>query len=288
MCYSGILLRDCLGVQFAWQPPSYEWLYISVFYSSEQRTYKLWVNGKDTSNLWSAGAFLRFTAGVLSGALAEEYNPELTYESDHVGFHEDAAKGWVPVILDDPRIGGWQGNNGEVARSMDGQMSVFRVWSSEQGGQDSCPCRKAVGLEAYYVFGESSETLSDLNGNHDGTIVGGKFGEDEPLSECVKELRGLAKNTKLTEHCLDEDGMAGAYSAGRVVLVALLIGSVGFGAKKFSETRVPGGGKGGDGLSASIFEMDAGIGGGGAAAPYVPPAASSSTSSGGGGGTIYD
>jgi hypothetical protein len=55
---------------------------------------------------------------------------------------------------------------------MDGQMSVFRVWSAEQGGQDTCPCRHAMGLEAYYVFGESSSTLRDLNGNHDGTIIG--------------------------------------------------------------------------------------------------------------------
>ena len=197
---------------FQWQPPTYEWVYISVFYSSEQQTYKLWVET-------AAGEHI-----------AEVYNPERTYERDHVGFHEDAEKGWVPVILDSPRIGGWQGNSGEVARSMDGQMSVFRVWSSEQGGQDTCPCSKARNLEAYYVFGESSQTLRDLNGNHDGMIVGGKFGEDEPLSECVKELRGLAKNTKLTEHCMEEDGMDfGAFP--RIFLVLTLIMGVAFGGK---------------------------------------------------------
>jgi hypothetical protein len=168
---------------------------------------------------------------------------------------------------------------------MDGQMSVFRVWSAEQGGEDSCPCQRAQDLEAFYVFGSSSRVLSDLSGNrHDGTIVGGKFGEDEPLSECVKELRNLAKDSRLTEHCMQEEGM-GVGDFAMYVPVVLLLCGMAYGVRRYLDQRVPGGGKGGDGLTQSIFEMDAGVGGGGAAAPYVPPAATSSTS---GGGTIYD
>jgi hypothetical protein len=49
----------------------------------------------------------------------------------------------------------------------------------------------------------------------------------------VKELRGLAKDTKLTEHCLAEDGMGAMYYTGRMFMFALLVLGVGFGAKKF-------------------------------------------------------
>eukprot|EP01043_Picozoa_sp_COSAG02_P001714 COSAG02_NODE_36_length_48934_cov_144.851029_39_plen_581_part_00 len=253
---------------FSWVPPTDEWVYISVFYSSEQHVYKLWAQSAE------------------GGSLAkEEYDPEQNYEDHGVAFSQTAAKGWVPVVLDSPRLGGWRDPQGQVARSMDGQMSVFRVWSAEQGGEDSCPCQRAQDLEAFYVFGESNKVLRDLSGNsHDGTIVGGKFGEDEPLSECVKELRNMAKESRLTEHCMEEEGMV-ATTISRILPVFVLLCGIAYGVQRYLNQRVPGGGKGGDGLSQSIFEMDAGIGGGGAAAPYVPPEATSSTS---GGGTIYD
>lgn len=244
---------------FSWLPPVDEWVYISVFYSSEQHMYKLWAQSAEGTSL-----------------AKEEYDPELD--------PEPAAKGWVPVVLDAPRLGGWV-DDGQVRRSMDGQISVFRIWSAEQGGEDSCPCQHAQDLEAFYVFGESNKVLRDLSGNrHDGTIVGGKFGEDEPLSECVKELRNMAKNSRLTEHCMEEEGMVPT-AISTILPVFVLLCGIAYGVQRYLNQRVPGGGKGGDGLTQSIFEMDAGIGGGGAAAPYVPPEATTSTS---GGGTIYD
>jgi len=258
--------------KFMWKPPVDEWVYISVFYSSEQQTYKLWASVGD------------------SPMVTEVYDADKNVEEHGVGFVQGEETGWVPVVLDSPRLGGWQNPDGEVERSMDGQMSVFRVWSAEMGGDDSCPCQHAQELEAFYVFGESNKLLRDLSGNrHDGTIVGGKYAEDEPLSECVKELRGLAKDSRLTEHCMETDGWLSAGKVATLVPVFALLGVIFYGGKRYMDQRVPGSGKGGDGLTASIFEMDGGVGGGGAAAPYVPPAATTSTSgASGGGGTIYD
>ena len=289
--------------------------YIAVFYSSTQQTYKLWTYRSATSTNPNPGQ-----------PIAEEYDPAHDGRPNGYGFEGDAAKGWVAVSLDSPRLGSWMDPQQRTARSLDGQLAVFRVWTAEQGGADTCPCTHASTLEAYYVFGESSSTLRDISGScpvtpgsgaatgagkrygscHDGTIHGAKFGEDEPLSECVQELRGMAKEQKLTENCI-EDGIGN----GVYFLVAVLLLGVAGGGWKFWQSRPPGtgggGGGGGKGLSSSLLEMGAVRNSvrrpfvqlalaqnapltflfvwQGASAPAAPAAAASSS---GGGGTIYD
>ena len=257
---------------FQWQPEPMVWNYIAVFYSSTQQNYKLWTYRSATSSNPNPGA-----------PVAEEYDPASDGRPFGYGFESEAPKGWVAVSLDSPRLGSWKDPNSRTARSLDGQLSVFRVWTAEQGGADTCPCQHAATLEAYYVFGESASTLRDLSKNdHDGKITGAKFGEDEPLSECVQEIRGLARQSKLTEHCMDSGTGNGVY----FLLVVLGLGVVA-GGWKFWESRPPGvgGGGGKKGLSSSLLEMDA-VRTSGASAPAAPAAGSSGSD--GGGGTIYD
>ena len=43
----------------------------------------------------------------------------------------------IPIKLDSPRIGAWKDANDVVARSMHGEISLFRIWNVPTAGQVS-------------------------------------------------------------------------------------------------------------------------------------------------------
>ena len=85
-----------------------QWTLISVFYSANTKHLKLWVNNH----------------------LQEQYNPQQGW---------DIAAIWQPIVLNNPRLGAWCDDldTAEATRSLDGQMAMFRIWSSEVGGGES-------------------------------------------------------------------------------------------------------------------------------------------------------
>ena len=109
------------------------WYYISAQYSSKENFHKLYVNQRMEQTINDAGAT-------------------------------------TPVTLDSARIGSWMdnrdGNGGNIARSLHGEISVFRIWNIITDGQDVCPPAQTHGLIASYVFGDKADDrLIDLSGN---------------------------------------------------------------------------------------------------------------------------
>eukprot|EP01051_Picozoa_sp_SAG22_P003441 SAG22_NODE_167_length_16764_cov_34.845245_5_plen_742_part_00 len=113
---------------FAWQPTAGEWNLLSVVYSVTDNYIKLFVNND--------------LQETLSGQAGQNVN------------------------FDNPRIGGWLAGSNQ-ARSLDGQIANFRVWSVETSGADSCTSdiASADGLLAAYEFSDSDEAIPDLGPN---------------------------------------------------------------------------------------------------------------------------
>jgi hypothetical protein len=96
---------------FTWQPSHGVWVYLSVTYSTANQYIKLWVNGQFQETIAC---------------------PTCT----------------VPITLDSPRIGAWLNPDSGIARSLHGEMSVFRLWNIESTGVDICPSAQTDGLVA--------------------------------------------------------------------------------------------------------------------------------------------
>lgn len=139
---------------FTWQPQALEWYFISVTYSTTNQHIKLSVNNQ-----------------------LIETNPCPTCV--------------VPITLDSPRIGSWLDGSSTVARSMHGQMSVFRIWNIEPAGAavDACPAALTDGLVAQYIFGAGGNTAKDTSGNgYDGTFHDAGWSDELPPSQqCQKQ-----------------------------------------------------------------------------------------------------
>ena len=140
--------HDATGaVPFHWQPSANVWTYLSVTYSTENKYIKLWVNSQFVETI-------------------------------------DCQTCTVPVTLDSPRIGSWLDPSSTVARSLHGEISVFRVWNTESTGVDVCPSAQTEGLIAQYVFGESGDTAHDTSGNeNDGIIHNADWSNELPPSQ---------------------------------------------------------------------------------------------------------
>lgn len=142
---------------FQWQPQPLTWYYISVTYSSQSQFIKLSINSEPMETLQC---------------------PTCT----------------VPIKLDSPRIGAWLDGSDSVARSMHGEMSVFRIWSVETDGVDVCPPALADGLVAQYIFGAGGDTARDTSGHaYDGVIHDAGWSDELPPSQqCQKQGFGLS------------------------------------------------------------------------------------------------
>jgi hypothetical protein len=97
---------------FAWQPTAGEWNFLSVSYSVPDNVIKLSLNGV---------------------------------------FKESIPNAAVPISFDNPRIGGWLAGSSQ-ARSLEGSIASFRVWSVATDGSDACT---GVGLVAAYELDSS-------------------------------------------------------------------------------------------------------------------------------------
>ena len=109
---------------FTWQPTANQWTRITVLYSSVSSIIQLYINGA-----------IQETASKANGKF----------------------KGGPPITLDSPRLGAWvQGNR--VARSMHGEIALFRIWRGSQavnsGAAFGCPAAGTPTLVASYIFGE--------------------------------------------------------------------------------------------------------------------------------------
>lgn len=137
---------------FNWQPTALTWNYISVQYSTVNQYIKLYVNSQ----------------------FVETINcPTCT----------------VPITLDSPRLGSWLDGT-TVARSMHGEISVFRIWNVETTGVDECPGALTDGLIAQYVFGADTDNIAtDLSGNgYDASIHDASWSSELPPSQqCQKQ-----------------------------------------------------------------------------------------------------
>lgn len=134
-------------VEYSWQPMTNQWYYLSAVYSTKAHYHKLYVNG------------------VLQETVSD---PAVV----------------TPVTLDSARIGSWLDPSDSIARSLHGEISVFRIWNVETDGQDVCPPAQTAGLVASYVFGHSGDTLLDLSGNsYDGQIHDADWSDDLPPSQ---------------------------------------------------------------------------------------------------------
>ena len=124
------------------------WYYISAQYSSKEHFHKLYVSGQLEQTINDAGAV-------------------------------------TPVTLDSARIGSWLDTDDQIARSLHGEISVFRIWNTITDGQDICPPAQTRGLIASYVFGDKAdEVLIDLSGNeYDGIVHDAGFSDDLPPSQ---------------------------------------------------------------------------------------------------------
>ena len=139
-------------VEYTYNWQANTWYYISAQYSSKENFHKLYVNQRMEQTINDAGAT-------------------------------------TPVTLDSARIGSWMdnrdGNGGNIARSLHGEISVFRIWNIITDGQDVCPPAQTHGLIASYVFGDKADDrLIDLSGNeYDGDVHDAGFSDDLPPSQ---------------------------------------------------------------------------------------------------------
>eukprot|EP01052_Picozoa_sp_SAG31_P015482 SAG31_NODE_996_length_10492_cov_4.648802_6_plen_728_part_00 len=112
---------------FDWQPTAGEWNLLTVTYSVTNNYIKLTVNG----------------------LLQETLNGQAS----------------VNVNFANPRIGGWLAGSNQ-ARSLDGQIANFRVWSVEVNSAGSCASDLPPdGLLAAYEFSDSDDQVVDLSSN---------------------------------------------------------------------------------------------------------------------------
>ena len=142
---------------FSWQPQPLTWYYLSVVYSSESH--------------------------------GDHANSIMLYVNNAFQETIDCPTCTVPIKLDSPRIGSWKDGNDVIARSMHGEISLFRIWSIATAGQDSCPSAATDGLVASYIFGATGDTLNDLSGNgYDGQIHdAGWSNELPPGQQCTRQ-----------------------------------------------------------------------------------------------------
>ena len=141
-------------------PQRSTWYYISTVYSSTDGYVKLYVD-QQLRNTVTSGTTTTYNGG--GGTVSTSF---------------------VPATLDSPRIGSWVDPNGEVTRSLHGQISVFRIWNIAGNGQDICPQALTDGLILQYVFGESGDIVHDTSGGeHNGQIHDADWSDDKPPSQ---------------------------------------------------------------------------------------------------------
>jgi hypothetical protein len=138
---------------FNWQPSIDAWYFISVTYKSS-----------DVPD----GPFIKLSVNNQFVEDSTAGNP----------IHGPA------ITFDSPRIGAWFNPNG-VQRSMDGSLSMFRVWSIETDGTESCasPSGQVPGLELSLILSDTggTTTIHDLSGHgRDGTIHDASWNPDAP------------------------------------------------------------------------------------------------------------
>ena len=99
------------------------------------------------------------------------------------------------ITFDSPRIGSWvrtdsdclgtvraDGSCAESARrSMDGQISTFRIWSVQTDGKDVCASAPLPGLELGLILSDTGSTVHDVSGNErNGNVHDADWSEDVP------------------------------------------------------------------------------------------------------------
>ena len=118
---------------FTWQPTAGEWKFLSVSYDVGPNNIKLSLNG---------------------------------------AFKESIPNAAVPISFNNPRISGWLAVSNQAARSLEGCIASFHVWSIATDGSDMC---SGVGLAAAYELdGLVGTTAADtgpsgLDGEWSGT-----------------------------------------------------------------------------------------------------------------------
>jgi hypothetical protein len=138
---------------FRWQPSAENWYFISVTYKSSDVP---------------TGPFIKLSVN-------EQFVEDSTTGSP---IHGPA------ITFDSPRIGAWFNTNG-VQRSLDGQLSVFRLWSIETDGRESCgsPATQIPGLELSLSLSDTGGTalVHDLSlHGRDGTIHDASWNAEAP------------------------------------------------------------------------------------------------------------
>ena len=146
---------------FRWQPTAENWYFISVTYKSSD------VPGRTVG---------RRTVGA---------GPFISLHVDDQ-FVEDSTTGspihGPAITFDSPRIGAWVNGNG-VQRSMDGQLSVFRIWSIETDGRDMCAAAADVGggLQLSLILSDTGDTVHDISGKgNNGHVHDAEWSDDTP------------------------------------------------------------------------------------------------------------
>lgn len=210
---------------FAWQPNRDEWVLISVFYSATSKQLKLWVGNGQTPQ--------------------EEYN---TVEDV---WNRDNSLPWQPIKIQNARMGAWcdgESSCGDGARSLDGQIAMFRIWTAEVGGAPRCPVELEPNLFLYYVFSESSTVLRDQSGHQrDAHIVDAHFSTDmPPADECFRE-------TRIAPETFGGGGESSGSYYGALPVLLVVIGVSAFAVWKYRGRKAV---KPGDGLSTSIYGGD--------------------------------
>ena len=126
-----------------------------------------------------------------------------------------AGEAGVNVNFDSPRLGGWLAGSNQ-ARSMNGMLASFRVWSIETDGSDSCPDASSTGLLVAYNFNTDGNTVEDQGPNgFDATASGAAFSVVDVVSNSGVSHIECGGGTALPTLAISE----GPYVAGAAIQV---------------------------------------------------------------------
>jgi len=136
------------------------------------------------------------------------------------------------ITFDSPRIGSWirtdsdclgtvraDGSCAESARrSMDGQISTFRIWSVQTDGKDVCASAPLPGLELGLILSDTGSTVHDVSGNERNGNV-----HDADWSEDVPPFDGSLCPTYYLLQSQKSDADSGGGGGGTFVLLVVVI-----------------------------------------------------------------
>ena len=158
--YSSLYGFDVNGVgdqTFTWQPDERTWYFLSVTYSTADKEIRLSVNNAFQETITC---------------------PSCT----------------VPITMDAGRLGAWYWpNSATPSRSMNGEISTFRVWNVATDGKDGCPGVGTNGLLINYMFIATSDNVQvDLSGSgNDGELHDAQWNSFLPDGQQCKSMTAL-------------------------------------------------------------------------------------------------